>query len=158
MGRLIARRFSDDKFVLLGDICTRADVLSPGTSSSMDENGNVTIGDRDPDTVFQVKMWKGWLPTYRWTQEGGDIKQFSRESVAKLLAALPNAPSPLTEFSFCFGPAVDGDIAELVEKGRFSERVYAVYQAADGDYYLAKGNSTCDERPARVARIRHFSP
>lgn len=87
------------------------------------------------------KFWKGWLPTYKWDYVDGEIKQFSKQNVVELLQLLPNAPNPIGEFSFCFGPMNDGDNSELLAKGRYTERLYAVYQATDGDYYLAKGNA-----------------
>jgi hypothetical protein len=95
-----------------------------------------------PNGVKGKEIWAGWMQTYKWEYESGKVKQITRQTVARLIETLPNSPKPVGEFSFCFGPAVQGDTTELQAKRRYTERIYAVYQAADGDYYMAKGNST----------------
>lgn len=96
------------------------------------------------DGVTCAEFWKGWFPTARWAWGSNRVTQFSRNDVETLLRLLPNAPDPIGEFNFCFGPATDGDTAELQSQGRYTERLYAVYQATDGKYYKAKGNTTFD--------------
>lgn len=94
-----------------------------------------------PDGVKGKEIWAGWMQTYKWEYDNGKIKRITRQTVARLIETLPNSPKPVGEFSFCFGPATQGDTTELQTKRRYTERIYAVYQAVDGDYYMAKGNA-----------------
>jgi len=94
-----------------------------------------------PGGVKSKEIWAGWMQTYKWEYADGKIKRLTRQTVARLIETLANSPQPVGEFSFCFGPATQGDTSELQTKRRYTERIYAVYQATDGDYYMAKGNA-----------------
>jgi hypothetical protein len=133
---------------ILGD-----NLHSKGVSAKLDSEGNVFGGVTEEDRNYISfvgdglkckKLWKGWLPTHKWINREGDVVQFSRRSIIDLISLLPNAQSPVEDFNFCFGPAVEGDTTELETIGRYTERLYVVYMSDDGSYYLAKSNANFD--------------
>jgi hypothetical protein len=86
----------------------------------------------------------GWPPWLWFYHEYTEV-HFAAGVLQGLIAKAPGILKLPDYIAACWGPVEAGDASELANHGCYHSRVWLVYKAMDGEYYLVRSNAALTE-------------